>query len=187
MKSISIDIDTLQGVLDMTNRFLEAHEKGDITTQLSMLRELVEFERAQYAKKLEALAKLKNIMNRVRIAKGDSRKANLVDAFEFCAKLEQLGVDDLADQETQRLAVQNMHRVAQQLDEILPEGRRDALAVLLDNEDLGVRASAGAFLWRLMPERALPVLHDVHDKARGTSAGFTAMWALSAHRMEDKC
>jgi hypothetical protein len=42
MKSISIDIDTLQGVLDMTNRFLEAHEKGDITTQLSMLRELVD-------------------------------------------------------------------------------------------------------------------------------------------------
>ena len=72
------------------------------------------------------------------------------------------------------------------LDEI-PPGRRDALAVLLDNEDLGVRASAGAFLWRLMPERALPVLHDVHDKARGTGAGFTAMWALSAHRMEDKC
>lgn len=178
MKRAPIDIETLQGVLDMTNRFLEAHEKGDIATQLGMLQQLFEFEKAQYAKKLEALAELKKLMARVTTAKGDERVAKLVDAFEFCAKLKVLGIDDLDDRETQRTAVRHMQRIAEELDE-MPPGRRGALAVLLDNNDLGVRASAGSFLWRLMPERALPVLRDVHEKTGGTSAGFTAMWARS--------
>lgn len=65
---------------------------------------------------------------------------------------------------------------------------RAVLAKLLDHPDDGVRASAGAYLLivGLMPERVLPVLHEIEDKGLGDSADFTAQWAIVGWEREGK-
>jgi len=180
----SIDLKSLEGLQAVINRFIAAHERNDTETQLAILRHFAAFEKARYAVKVEKLAELKRIMAAAQAGDGDAAQVErLVAAFAFCAELKRLATDELDDRETQHRAVDSMHKLAAELDAIPPEGRA-ALAVLLDDANLAVRASAGAFLWRTMPERALPVLRDIDRKAGSTSAGFTAMWALSAHEIE---
>ncbi len=182
----SIDLKSLEGLQAVINRFIAAHEQNDTETQLAILRRFAAFEKARYAVKVAKLAELKRLMAVTEAPDDDAaRVEKVIAAFEFCAELDRLASDELDDLETQHRAVDSMHKLAAELDVIPPEDR-GALAVLLDNANLAVRASAGAFVWRIMPERALPVLREVHRAARGTSAGFTAMWALSAHEMETK-
>jgi hypothetical protein len=121
-------------------------------------------------------------MQEVRAAKGsDDRIKRLLGAFRFAAQLKAIGSDELNDRETADNAVEVMRRVARELDEI-PPGRRQHLATLLDDPGLAVRAAAAASLLPLIPEQAIPVLEDVHERARGTGPGFTAFWALAANK-----
>jgi uncharacterized protein (DUF4415 family) len=50
----------------------------------------------------------------------------------------------------------------------------------------GVRASEGAFLVDLMPDRVVPILCDIEEKEYANSAHFTACWALLRREREGK-
>ena len=60
--------------------------------------------------------------------------------------------------------------------------------MLLDNADNRGAHSPGAYLLivGLMPERVLPVLHEIADKGLGDSADFTAHWAIVGWEREGK-
>jgi hypothetical protein len=63
---------------------------------------------------------------------------------------------------------------------------RASLAVLLHSPDARVRASAGAYLIKLMPDRVLPILREIEEGEGGSSAGFHAHWALLRWEQENK-
>ena len=63
---------------------------------------------------------------------------------------------------------------------------RVALARLLDHPDPGVRASAGAYLIDMMPDRVVPVLRQIEERNKGSSAGFSAHWVLLDRELKQK-
>jgi hypothetical protein len=106
----------------------------------------------------------------------EEQAAALVRGFEFAARLKAALHDELADIDGGNELVTKMNLIADALDQ---GGRgRVALAVLLRHADDSVRASAGAYLVDLMPDRVVPILREIDQKDEGTSAGFTAHWAL---------
>ena len=61
-----------------------------------------------------------------------------------------------------------------------------ALTALFDHPDAAVRAKAGAYLIDLMPDQVVPLLKQIDEKSDGSSACFTAHWALLAWERERK-
>lgn len=164
---------------DALERFSAAHGSKDAKAQLEIMSALAGVAKELMAIRSEQLTALAAAMKAVHEATDESdRVAKLVEAFEFCAKLNVFAADELADGDVERAAVQQMYDIVQELDAI-PPGRRPALAPLLDNPHPGVRASAGTWLHGIMPERALPVLREVAETELGASAGFTAGLALA--------
>ena len=145
----------------------------EVTKELDLLK----------AKGLAAIAALLNRQNTVTV---DDRAASLIRGFEFAAKLKATLKDELGDIDGANKIVRLMDEIAKTLDAIGPG--RAALAGLLDHSDDRVRASAGAYLLSvgLMPERVLPVLHQIEDKGLGDSADFTAHWAILHWEREGK-
>jgi hypothetical protein len=107
----------------------------------------------------------------------DERTTKLVDAFALAAKTMYRASDAYGDTEARGTVTMQAHAIAAALDAI-PPGRRAALATLLDNADPGVRVMAAVLLKDVMPERAIPVLKQIHEEEAGTSPGFTALFAL---------
>ena len=79
-----------------------------------------------------------------------------------------------------------MNEIATALD--ATDHGRAALAVLLDDYDERVRASAGSYLLilNLMPERVVPILREIDQTNQGASADFTAHWALLDWELKQK-
>jgi hypothetical protein len=63
---------------------------------------------------------------------------------------------------------------------------RSALTAFFDHPNAGVRASAGAYLIDLMPDRVVSLLSEIDEKSDGSSASFTAHWALLAWKTDKK-
>jgi hypothetical protein len=166
--------------------FLAAHEKKDVKRQREIVNEL-----AQLKRELDALgadhraAMLAQLERAHQAITDDERVAQLVKAFELGAKYTHFAADELGDIDISNEAVDQTNAIANELDAI-GSGRRSALAELLDHEDPGVRASAGAYLFKTMPERAVPVLRAVHEKDAVTSPWSTAHWALSEYDINQK-
>ncbi len=134
--------------------------------------------------KSDGLTALAAILHPQNAVAPDERVASLVRAFEFAATLRAALRDELSDTEGANELVLKMNAIADALDESSPG--RGALAALLDRSKDSVRASAGAYLVDLMPERVAPILREIDQKNDGTSADFTAHWALLDLELKQK-
>jgi hypothetical protein len=136
--------------------------------------------------KAKGLAAITTLLSRQDAVTEDARAGSLIRGFEFAAKLEATLRDELQDIDGANRIVGLMNEIANALDAIGPG--RTVLAALLNHSDDRVRASAGAYLLivGLMPERVLPVLHEIEDKGLGDSADFTAHWAIVGWEREGK-
>ena len=114
----------------------------------------------------------------------EERTASLVRAFAFAAQLKAALHDEVGEPETCNELVLKMNSITGMLDET-PAGRA-ALAALLDHAKDSVRASAGAHLVDLMPDRVVPILREIDQKGGGNSADFTAHWALLDWELKQK-
>ena len=108
-----------------------------------------------------------------------SRVARLLHAFETCALVQVVALDDFGDEAIADLAVEHKHRLVATLDQTAPEGRA-VLARLLYSPLAAVRASAGAHLLNagLMHAETVPILQEIERRV-ASSAGWTAFWALA--------
>ena len=107
----------------------------------------------------------------------------LLQAFIYGARLKHIRSDVMGEEETSAKVARQTYAIAVRLDAVGP-GRRAALLPLLDHAHSNVRAMAAVCLMKSMPERACPVLDEISQSARGTSAGSTAYWSLSTHRFD---
>ncbi len=134
--------------------------------------------------KADGLAAITALLNRRETVTDAERAASLTRGFEFAAKLKHTPRDELADTDGANEIVGLMNEIVNALDGI--GSGRAALAVLLDHPDTGVRASAAAYLVDLMPDRVVPLLREIDQKEGGSSADFTAHWALLDWELKQK-
>ena len=124
--------------------------------------------------------KTKGLVSLAAVLKGNEaspqdRVTSLVSGIRFGARLSHTLHDELLDTTGENQVVSLMHDIVHELDAIDPG--RTALVPLLDDPDPGVRAYAGAYLIKLMPDRVVPILRDIEEKEDANSAHFTALWA----------
>lgn len=110
----------------------------------------------------------------------DNRVKTLLKAYEFCARRRDVAKDVLGDVNTYNKITKQMIALAKEFEEIKPDWKL-LLVPFLDHTNAAVRASAAEDLVKLMPERALPVLRQLEEEHRGTSAGMIAYWAIAMH------
>ena len=134
--------------------------------------------------KAKGLAALKALLKGGNTATQQERVASLVRGIRFGARLSHTLHDELGDTIGENQVVDLMHEAVHQLDRLDPG--RNALLPLLGDPDAGVRAYAGAYLIKLMPDRAIAVLRDVEEKEDANSAHFTAYFALMMWEHEGK-
>ncbi len=134
--------------------------------------------------KAQGLAAIRALLARQDTIPDDERTASLIRGFEFAAKLRHTLHDELLDTKGETKVVRLADALVQALDAL--KSGRSALTVLLDNPDAGVRATAGAYLINLMPERVIPILREVEKNEDGNSASFTAYWAVRGWELEGK-
>ena len=127
-----------------------------------------ELERAK-TEGVEALASLLN--GQVAISK-DERVTSLIRGFAFGAKLADTLHDELLDTDGETKVVHLMNRIADSLDAIRPG--RASLAVLLDDPDARVRASAGAY-------------HERKFDASSSRLGLAEGENLKSNRLNRNC
>ncbi len=132
----------------------------------------------------DGLAAIRVLLNPAHMMTPVEYAKSLVRGFEFAAKLADTLHDELLDTDGETKVVQLMNKIANTLDGI--GSGRAALAILLDNPNPGVRAAAGAYLIRLMPARVVPILREIEDAERGSSAGFNAHSAIIRWERESK-
>jgi len=114
----------------------------------------------------------------------NERIASLVRGFEFAAKLADTLHDELLDTDGGNRVTALMNDIAAALDGM--GAGRASLGVLLDSPDARVRTSAGAYLIKLMPDRVLPILHEIEKGEGASSAGFHAHWTILRWERENK-
>ncbi len=134
--------------------------------------------------KADGMVAITALLNQPEPVTSDERVASLIRGFEFGAKLAAILHDELLDTEGDTKVVRLTDAIATALDTNGPG--RAALAVLLDDPDARVRALAGAYLIDLIPDRVVPILRAIDEKGGGSSADFTAHWALLAWERERK-
>jgi hypothetical protein len=134
--------------------------------------------------KADGLAAIAALLNHHGPVAGDERTVALVRGFEFAAKLADTLHDELLDTDGGNKVTALMNDIARALDGM--GAGRSPLALLLDSPDARVRASAGAYLIKLMPDRVLPILREIKEGEGGSSAGFNAHWAVLRWERESK-
>jgi hypothetical protein len=134
--------------------------------------------------KAEGLAAITALMTRHDSMTSDERVASLIQGFAFAAKLAAVLHDEFSDVDCGAKIAHLMQGIVHALDAI--GSGRAVLAVLLDNSEPSVRASTGAYLIKLMPERVIPILHDIEQNEHANSAHFTAYWTLLRWEREGK-
>lgn len=134
--------------------------------------------------KAEGLAAIALLLDAQHGIPAEKRTASLVRAFSFAAQLKAALHDELGDTDAYNELVLKMNTIANALDESRPG--RAALAVLLDHPKDSVRATAGAYLVDLMPDRVVPILREIDQRDEGSSADFTAHWALRGWELKQK-
>jgi hypothetical protein len=114
----------------------------------------------------------------------DDRAASLIRGFEFGAELAHALHDELLDTDGEAKVLRLADAIVLALNAVSPG--RSALTALFEHPNAGVRASAGAYLIDLMPDRVVPHLKEIDEKSDGSSASFTAHWALLAWKLDEK-
>lgn len=134
--------------------------------------------------KSEGTAALTKLISSDVSVPSNERPASLLRGFEFGAKLADVLYDELLDTDGKANVLRLMDAIVLALNAIHPG--RAAIAALFDHPSAGVRASAGAYLIDLMPDQVVPILKEIDEKSDGSSASFTAHWALLAWRLDKK-
>lgn len=132
--------------------------------------------------KAEGIAAITGLLNRDAAVADSNRKAALIRAFEFGTRLADALHDEFLDTDGENMVWRLLDKIVLNLDKIAPG--RASLDILFDCPDPGVRASAGAYLIDLMPERVIPILRDIDEAGGGKSADFGAHWTLLAWERE---
>jgi len=165
-----------RSILFVPNRFAQgrAIERG-----VAIVRKLEQI-------KASALKSLRSSITECASAPDKERMASLIKAFEVAAKLKSALHDELLDTDGEKKFVLLMNDIAASLD-TTSQGRA-ALAELLGRSDSRVRAAAGAHLLinNLMPEHVIPILRAIDERNEGSSAEFTAHWALLNWELKQK-
>jgi len=130
----------------------------------------------------EGLKAIRGLLNPAHVSMPADYAKSLVRGFEFAAKLVDALHDQLLDTNGTTKVILLMNEIADTLDGT--SAGRAALAVLLDNPNPGVRAMAGCYLIGSMPDRVVPILREIEDAERGTSAGFNAHFAIIRWELE---
>lgn len=134
--------------------------------------------------KAEGMTAITTLLNRNVTAVDGNRKASLIQAFEFGTRLADALHDEFLDTDGENDVWRLLDKIVLNLDKI--GAGRTSLDILFDSPDAGVRASAGAYLIDLMPERVIPMLRDIDEAGGGKSADFGAHWTLLAWERERK-
>jgi aminopeptidase N len=136
--------------------------------------------------KAEGSAAISALLARQSAMPRNQNPASLIQAFSSAAKLRAALHDELLDTDGANKLTSLMNEIATALD--ATDDGRAALAVLLDDYDERVRASAGSYLLilNLMPERVVPILREIDESNEGASADFTAHWALLDWELKQK-
>lgn len=132
--------------------------------------------------KAEGITAITGLLNRDAAVADSNRKAALIRAFEFGTRLADALHDEFLDTDGENMVWRLLDKIVLNLDKIAPG--RASLDILFDSPDPGVRASAGAYLIDLMPERVIPMLRDIDEAGGGKSADFGAHWTLLAWERE---
>jgi hypothetical protein len=156
----------------------------DRAAQSKGLRAGIEIAKELDRLKARGLTAIKALLNRHDTVTEDQRVASLVRGFEFAAKLANTLSDELMDTDGFNKLVLLMNSIVDTLD--ATSQSRAALTVLLDHPDDGIRAFAGAYLIDLMPDRVVPILRQIDERHDGSSANFTALWALADWKLKEK-
>lgn len=162
----------------------ETFASNDRATQGKAILRGIEIVKAIDRIKAKGLAALKALLKGGNTATEQDRVTSLVGGLRFSARLSHTLHDELGDTTGETKVVGLMHDIVHQLDALDPG--RVALLPLLGDPDAGVRAYAGAYLIRLMPDRAIPVLREVEEKEDANSAHFTAYFARMIWEREGK-
>jgi hypothetical protein len=167
--------DDISPLLDSKDRVAQAK------ALLSGFELVKEFDRL----KADGLAAITALLARQDEATKEQRTASLIRGFEFGAKLADTLHDEIRD------IVNGETKVLRLMDEIVKAldtigAGREALAVLLDHPEPGVRSSAGAYLIDLMPQRVIPILRQIEERRDASSASFRAHWILLNWEREGK-
>ena len=133
--------------------------------------------------KVEGVTAIKTVLDNAAAAPNE-QTTSLVRCFEFAAKIRNTLSDEWLDTDGVNQLVDLMDAIVSQLDSA--SSGRASLIPLLDHADPGIRASAGAYLINLMPDRVLPILQKVEETERANSAHFTAHWAIVGWEREGK-
>jgi hypothetical protein len=134
--------------------------------------------------KAEGIAAIQAVLNRQIPDSGSENKASLIRTFEFGTKLSDALYDEFLDTDGGNNVRRLLDQIVLNLDRT--GAGRASLDVLFDNADVGVRASAGAYLIDLMPERVIPMLRDIDEAGGGKRADFGAHWTLLAWEREGR-
>jgi hypothetical protein len=155
-----------------------AAARSDKAAMLEIGRKLKANERQLQAAELDRRAAMTKAIEKAEAEPDpEARTAQLLAAFELCAKTRVIAYDEAADAETGHQATRHLFTIAAALDAV-PPGRRTALVPLLDSADLGIKVSAAIALKDLMPDRALPILREINATAGNGAIGMAAYWAL---------
>jgi hypothetical protein len=123
MRRGRLNVETLEALQEVAQRFIKAHKDNDVETQRNILRQLVEDEQSIYQEKQRLLAELKTLGQEARIGgRPEERVARLIALFKFSANLKAVGQDELADEETTETAMQVTRDAFQELKSIGSEG-----------------------------------------------------------------
>lgn len=123
----------------------------------------------------KGLASLAALLKGASADAAQDRVVSLLNGVRFGARLADTLHDALGDTKGETKVVSSMDEIVGQLEAIDPG--KAAFIPLLDDPDPGVRAHAGAYLIKLMPDRVIPILRDIEEKEDANSAHFTALWA----------
>jgi hypothetical protein len=177
----------MQEVEQLGGKFIEPGAAGDLDAVRPIIVRMAEIERDLKAIQSSQMATLTGLIDdRPRGDPGGEaeRIARLLRAFEFSARLKKIASDVICDSDIQDQWVDQSNKIVTVLDAVDP-GRQHLIG-LLDHPIPDVRASAGAYVMEVAPERALPVLRAVYESERGFSAGWTAFWPLEMYDVERK-
>ena len=151
-------------------------ESGDRAAQVSAIHSGIALATELDELKRRGLTALRTLVESRSSTTPNQRAASLLAGFRFGARLADTLHDELLDTMGKTEVVRSMRTIVTALDEIDPG--RAALVTLLSDPDAGVRAFAGAYLIKLMPERVVPILRDIEEQQQANSAHFSASWTL---------
>lgn len=134
--------------------------------------------------KQQGLRTIRTLLQRRNATTPREHIAGLLCGFELATKLGDALHNELLDTDGENKFIGLLNEIAEALD--ATDRGRGELAALLDHPDAGVRASAGAYLIHLMPERVVPILREIDETDQGLSADFTAHWALLDWELKQK-